>query len=308
MSAPRRGATTLRGILLVDKPRGLTSHDVVARVRRVTGERRVGHAGTLDPMATGLLVVLVGPYTRLEPYLSRADKAYDARIAFGRATSTDDAEGVTTEEAAVPSGVHDEKFASLALSRLLGESLQTPPQYSAIKVAGRTAHRVARAGGEIELSPRQITVSAADLMGLVAEPPSWDVSFIVSKGTYIRGIARDLGPAVGSVAHLSALRRTASGSLSIAQAVTLEHIEATRDPKSLFIDPLAALGLPVVDGEARMVFTGRPIPASLTNLDQGAFIAVSCDGQLCAIYTLDGEWFVPATVFPHTSVSESALS
>src|SRR5512140_2878132 len=132
----KRGATDLAGILPVDKPAGMTSHDVVAQVRSATGEGRVGHAGTLDPMATGLLVVLVGPFTRLEPYLSQDEKSYLARIGFGTGTDTDDAEGTAVETAPVPECVLDPGFARSTLARVIGPSIQTPPAYSAIKVKG----------------------------------------------------------------------------------------------------------------------------------------------------------------------------
>ena len=186
MSAARRGATGLSGILLVDKPEGMTSHDVVAIVRRATGEGRVGHAGTLDPAATGLLVVLVGPATRLEPYLSSATKSYEATIAFGAATDTDDADGVIVATSPVPENVRDPAYAQALLARFLGESEQVPPTYSAIKTAGKAAHRVARAGGEVVVQPRPIRVDEARLLGVDPATESWRVSFTVSKGTYIR--------------------------------------------------------------------------------------------------------------------------
>ncbi|HEY5506633.1 MAG TPA: tRNA pseudouridine(55) synthase TruB, partial [Coriobacteriia bacterium] len=220
----RRGATSLVGILPLDKPAGLTSHDVVARVRRSTGEGRVGHAGTLDPMATGLLVVLIGAYARLAPYLTSASKCYEATIAFGAETDTDDAEGAVTRRAAVPAELLDPGHARVVLSGFLGSSMQTPPAYSAIKVGGRTAHREARAGSAMELEPRPVEVLAAELLATDADAASWNVAFDVSKGTYIRALARDIGRACGSAAHLSALRRTTSGRLTLADSHTLEEM------------------------------------------------------------------------------------
>ena len=220
----RRGATDLSGILAIDKPAGMTSHDVVDRVRRVTGERRVGHAGTLDPMATGLLVVLVGPATRLAPYLTAAEKTYDARIVFGAETDTDDAEGRVTATAPVPDEVGDPFFAAGTVASLVGTHEQVPPAFSAIKRGGVTAYEAARKGEALELEPRTIEVDRRRLLGVecVGEY-AWDVEFAVSKGTYIRALARDLGRALDTAAHLGALRRTRSGTLALAQAHTLEE-------------------------------------------------------------------------------------
>jgi tRNA pseudouridine55 synthase len=304
MSARRRGATDLAGILLLDKPAGPTSHDVVAAVRRVTGEGRVGHAGTLDPMATGLLVVLVGPYTRLEPYLSAATKSYTATIAFGTATDTDDAEGAVVATAAVPPAVLDADHARAALAGLLGGGVQTPPAYSAIKVAGRTAHKAARAGEAVHLAPRSFTVRRADLLAVRADPASWDVALEVSKGTYVRAIARDLGEAEGTRAHLSALRRTACGALDVAGARTLEEVAAAGERggltavAELFADPLVALGLPTVDGDRASVASGRPLPRSLAPADasQGSPLVITVAGTLAAVYRVTADSLSPEAV------------
>lgn len=303
MSA-RRGATGLRGVLLVDKPAGHTSHDVVARVRRATGEKRIGHAGTLDPMATGLLVVLVGPFTRLEPYLSSASKGYEARIVFGTETDTDDAEGAVTRTADVPATVLDAEAARAALSGFLGESEQVPPAYSAIKVDGRVAHHAARSGSALELAPRTVTVHLAELRGIDADStggaPFWDVDFLVSKGTYVRALARDIGRAMGTAGHLSALRRTSSGPLGIAQAHTLEAVESAAADgtlPALFADPVAALKLPTLEADPRTVLAGRSLhaPAPL----QGR-VAVTANSTLIAIYRAQDERLVPEAVFPLT--------
>ena len=291
----RRG---LSGILLVDKPAGLTSHDVVERVRRATGERRVGHAGTLDPMATGLLVVLVGPATRLAPYLTAAEKTYVARIAFGAETDTDDAEGTVTRTADVPGAILDAAAAQRELDALLGESQQVPPAYSAIKVDGKVAHRVARSGGEVELAPRAITVLRAELLGLDADSAAWDVDFLVSKGTYVRALARDLGRAVDSAAHLRALRRTSSGALALADAHPLQAIEtaaASGELAALFADPVAALGLPTVEADAHAVMCGRTLEAPEGD---APLVAVLADDTLVAVYRRDGDRLVADAVFP----------
>lgn len=297
MSA-KRGATGLRGILLVDKPAGMTSHDVVARLRRATGERRIGHAGTLDPAATGLLVMLIGPFTRLEPYLSAAEKGYVARIAFGSETDTDDAEGAVVRESAVPPDVFTTETGEAALRALTGPSEQLPPAYSAIKVGGRTAHRVARAGGELELQPRPITVHRATLLAQDADEGTWDVDFLVSKGTYVRALARDLGRAMGTAAHLAGLRRTSSGPLTLDAAHTLEAAERAAGDGllgELFADPLLALGLPTIPGDPVAVTAGRSIVAPP---DAAQRYAVVHEGTLLAIYGLRGTELRPEAVFP----------
>ncbi len=301
MSARRRGATGLAGVLLVDKPAGLTSHDVVSRIRRITGEGRVGHAGTLDPMATGLLVVLIGPATRLEPYLSSASKSYLATIRFGAATDTDDAEGAVTEELPVDARTFDPAAARELLSTLLGESDQMPPAYSAIKVGGTVAHRAARAGTPLDLKPRPITVYEAELTGVDAGTSTWDVSFRVSKGTYIRSIARDIGVRAATVAHLAALRRTSSGPLEVADAFSLEQIEAAGAEgfAELLIDPVRALGLPVVSTSPAAVTDGRPIAEGVDAAADGELVAMTAeDGSLCALYRRSGERLVAEVVFP----------
>lgn len=299
--ARRRGATSLSGILLVDKPAGMTSHDVVARIRRYTGEGRVGHAGTLDPAATGLLVVLIGPYTRLEPYLSAAEKSYVATIRFGSATDTDDAEGETIATAPVPDAIFDPVRAREHLGGFLGRSEQMPPAYSAIKVDGQVAHRAARAGEALELKARPIEVFEAELVAVDADEALWVVEFRVSKGTYIRSLARDLGRAAGTEAHLAGLKRTASGTLSLAQAVSLEDVErvaAMGDVADLFADPLAALGLPAVAAPLDDVVTGRKLPLpSSPELAEEALVAVTADGALAAVYRRRGDSLVPDAVF-----------
>lgn len=301
----RRGATSLTGILLVDKPTGMTSHDVVAAVRRATGEGRVGHAGTLDPMATGLLVVLVGPYTRLEPYLSAAEKSYVARIAFGAETDTDDAEGTVTRSADVPAGIFDPARARQLLTDSLGPSLQNPPSYSAIKVGGRIAHRAARAGEELKLEARPIEVFDAELMAVDPDAHTWEVRYRVSKGTYVRALARDLGRTAGTAAHLSGLRRTSSGALDLADAHSLDGIVAAGCDgriSALFTDPIAALGLPVIDLAPELLehgrspeITGDPRPPA------GSLVAVRCEGALAGIYRAAADRLAPAVVLPRES-------
>jgi tRNA pseudouridine55 synthase len=301
MSAVQRGLSGLSGVLLVDKPEGMTSHDVVNRIRRATGERRVGHAGTLDPLASGLLVVLVGPATRLEPYLSSKEKGYEATIRFGAETDTDDAEGQVVSEASVPAEILTAAKAEEVLSGFVGESSQVPPQYSAIKVGGKVAHRVARSGGELELAARCVSVLRAELLGLDADSATWRVAFDVSKGTYIRALARDIGRACGSAAHLSALTRVSSGALTLAEAHSLTQIDEAAGAqriRSLFIDPVRALSIPVIEVPRGLVADGRPLNlgSAEASLSEG-LIAVSCDGSLTALYRSGGQRLKAEVVF-----------
>ena len=287
----KRGQTDYSGILLVDKPSGMTSHDVVDRVRRATGERRVGHAGTLDPMATGLLVVLVGPAARLAPFLTAAHKTYDASIAFGSETDTDDADGRVTVCVAVPDEVADPFFAAGTVASLVGLHEQVPPAYSAIKRGGTVAYQAARAGEAMELEPRTIEIASARLLGVNCNSEVvWDVAFSVSKGTYIRALARDLGRALDTAAHLGALRRTHSGSMDVADSCTLEEIESAVDVTDLFTDPIAALGIPALDVDedvAVRVRNGAALDAAThgaAGLAAHASMGITHDGVLLGVY------------------------
>ena len=290
MSAARRGATGLAGVLAIDKPSGMTSHDVVSAIRRSTGERRIGHAGTLDPAATGLLVVLIGPATRLAPFLTSASKSYRARIAFGAQTDTDDADGAVIGTSEVPSALVDAAYAARMVAALVGDHLQVPPAYSAIKRGGTTAHRAARAGAPLDLEPRPVTVIDSRLVSVQAAPAvSWEIEVTVSKGTYVRALARDLGRSCGTVAHLAALRRLSSGNLTITDASTLEDaVDRGSDPSGLFADPVRALGLPVravSAEEARSVRVGAAIPAGdLEKASPGTPVAVADADRLYAVY------------------------
>lgn len=300
----KRGASGLSGVLLIDKPKGLTSHDVIDRVRRASTERRVGHAGTLDPMATGLLVVLLGPATRLEPYLSGKDKRYDARITFGTATDTLDATGRVTQTASVSQALSDPAFAAKLLDGFIGVQLQTPPTYSAIKRDGKTAHRVARAGGEMVIEPREVTVHEVELVAIGSDSTGatiWDVALLVSKGTYVRSLAADIAEAAGTVGHLSALRRTGSGPLDVTSAHTLERVsQAAQEPASgiatLFNDPIDALGLPVTDGDPAVVTAGRALSLPARALGEGAVWGIESDGRLLALYRETSDHMSPCVV------------
>jgi tRNA pseudouridine55 synthase len=211
----------LVGILNIDKPGGWTSHDVVARVRRLAGQKRVGHAGTLDPMASGVLPVLLGRATRLADFIQLGRKTYAATIRLGASMDTDDAEGTLMLERPVPPLTDELLEDTLAAFR--GDILQTPPRYSALKVAGRRAYAVARAGGEVELAPRPVTIDDLRLVAWSASELKIEVT--CSKGTYIRSLARDVGIALGTLGHMRALVRTRVGSFALDEAVGLEALE-----------------------------------------------------------------------------------
>ena len=207
---------SLNGVLVVDKPGGLTSHDVVARARRIFGTREVGHAGTLDPMATGVLLLLFGEATKLSNFLTQNDKRYLATVRFGRATDTLDADGATTRECPLSAESLGESAVNAALAGEKVRVRQTPPTVSAIKVEGRRAYALTRAGVAPELPPREVRVE--ELRLLARDSTTLTLELRVSKGYYVRALARDLGEALGAPAHLATLRRLASGRFELAEA------------------------------------------------------------------------------------------
>jgi tRNA pseudouridine55 synthase len=209
------------GVLLIDKPNEHTSHDVVARLRGILKMRRIGHAGTLDPMATGLLVMLVGKATKLSQYLMSVEKEYTGTIELGKVTNTQDAEGDTLSTIPVP--LLTEAEVRQALVGFLGDQYQVPPMFSAIKIAGKPLYKSARAGEDVEREPRFIRVMSYELTRW--ESPEIDFRVLCTKGTYVRTLAHDLGQRLGCGAHLKALRRISSGSLNVSRAVTLEQLQ-----------------------------------------------------------------------------------
>jgi tRNA pseudouridine55 synthase len=217
----------MEGVLLVDKPRDHTSHDVIARLRGKLNMKRVGHAGTLDPMATGLLVVLVGKATAFSQYLISLDKEYTATMKLGVVTNSQDADGEMLETKPVPPLTTEQVKA--AMNTFLGDQYQTPPMFSAIKVNGVPLYKLARKGEEIEREQRFIRVMSWDLLRF--ESPEIDFRLRCTKGTYVRTLAHDLGQKLGCGAHLTALRRTATDRLNVAQALTMEQIEALPLPE-----------------------------------------------------------------------------
>ena len=250
----------MNGFVVVDKPAGMTSHDVIARLRRALGERRIGHAGTLDPAATGILLIGVGRGTRLLRFLEAHEKEYEADAILGLRTSTQDAEGDVTGEADA-SAVTEQDVRAL-LPRFTGEIDQVPPMVSAVKIGGERLYKKARRGEEVERAPRRVTVHALDLMGFESGPHARaSLRVVCSRGTYIRTLAADLGDALGVGAHLTALRRTRVGPYALDKAVPLDAVTSEQ------LAPMAEAlsGYPRhdvgVDG-ARALIQGKPLPAA----------------------------------------------
>jgi tRNA pseudouridine55 synthase len=211
----------MNGLLVLDKPSGLTSHDVVAIVRRATGEKSIGHLGTLDPMATGVLPLLLGKYTRLAQFFGQAEKSYEGRIRFGFATDTFDAEGTPVGEAQALTKSLEELRAMAVVFR--GEIDQVPPVYSAKKINGVAAHKLARAGAEVPVKAARITIHDFELTGLEGETAAFTMR--VSAGGYVRSVAHELGQMAGCGAHLASLRRTRAGVFTLAEAVTVDQLK-----------------------------------------------------------------------------------
>ena len=281
------------GLVIVDKPAGWTSHDVVARIRKLAGTRRVGHAGTLDPMATGVLVVGVEKATRLLGYLALTEKEYTGTIRLGQTTDTDDADGAVIE--VVPAVKIGEDELLRAVRTLTGEITQVPPGFSAIKVGGRRSYQLARAGQAPALQARAVTVSRFDVTAVRRDDDLLDVDVAVtcSSGTYIRALARDLGAALGVGGHLTALRRTRVGPYLASQARTLDQLAAEAEQAS-------GVGLTSLAEAAAAAFSRRELSAdearllshggklSPTGAGQVPVAAFAPDGTLVALLTDDG--------------------
>jgi tRNA pseudouridine55 synthase len=289
------------GLVVVDKPSGLTSHDVVGRLRKLLGTRKIGHAGTLDPMATGVLVLGVGRATRLLGHLALTDKAYDATIRLGQATVTDDAEGEVTS--VVPAGdVTDEAIAA-GVAALTGDLMQVPSSVSAIKVDGQRAYKRVRAGDDVTLPARPVTVAAFDVHEVrrAADVVDLDVSVTCTSGTYVRALARDLGAALGLGGHLTALRRTRVGPYTLDAARTLEQLEAEATASPVAVLPLgdgARAAFPARDldaAEASVVAHGGPLPAS--GEPAGPVAVFGPDGGFLALVERHGDRLKPTAVF-----------
>ena len=302
---PARRPTAPDGLVVVDKPAGWTSHDVVARMRRVAGTRKVGHAGTLDPMATGVLVLGIGRATRLLTYVVGADKEYTATIRLGVATTTDDAEGeqITRADA---SGVTRARI-DAGVAALTGLIEQVPSSVSAIKVNGQRAYARVRAGEQVALAARAVTVSRFDVHAVrtvaldATAALDVDVTVVCSSGTYVRALARDLGDALDVGGHLTVLRRTRVGGYGLAMARTLDELAALDDDVPLDVLSLADAAratFPVRDltpDEARDLSYGKHIGATAPGSEPVA--AIAPDGTLVALLATSGSYARPVLVF-----------
>jgi tRNA pseudouridine55 synthase len=283
-----RTIATADGVLLVDKPAGITSHDVVALARRSLGTRRVGHSGTLDPFATGLLIVLVGQATRLARFVEDEPKVYDATITFGAETDTDDVTGEVVRTADRPAAA--DVYAGIRA--LTGRILQRPPAYSAKQVQGRRAYAAARVGAPLTLEPVEVMVDAWSVRHL--SPSKLDATITCGGGTYIRALARDLGRLTGSAAHLSVLRRIRSGVFDVRHARTVDELRAS--PVHLESMRMAIPNLPsqsLEEAEVTRIRNGQPIPARAHG---SVVVLVDGNGDLVALANRDGDVIRPSVV------------
>jgi tRNA pseudouridine55 synthase len=284
------------GLVVVDKAPGMTSHDVVARVRRLAGTRKVGHAGTLDPMATGVLVLGVDRATRLLGHLMLTEKSYDATVRLGVTTTTDDAEGEVVAETAA--SFHQHGLVAAEFGEQVGDIMQVPTAVSAIKVDGKRAYARVRDGEQVELKARPVTIHSLEVLDqrVVGDWLDVDISVRCSSGTYIRAIARDVGAALGVGGHLTALRRTAVGSFDLSVARTLEQL--AEDFAVLPIADAARATFPAVDlddEQAAHVRFGRALDLPLP--EDGPHAVFAPGGEFLALYERRGERARPVAVF-----------
>jgi tRNA pseudouridine55 synthase len=286
-SPPTRSPST-EGLLLVDKPAGLTSHDVVAIARRALGEQRIGHAGTLDPFATGLLVLLAGRITRLLPYLDSEPKVYEARIQFGAETDTDDASGRVVREAPLPIRADVDR----GIAALTGTLDQEPPAYSAKQVGGRRAYDAARRGAPLTLPLSRVTVHSWEVKARTND--TLDAVIACSGGTYVRALARDLGRRAGSAAHLAALRRIGSGPFHVHEACGVDVVRAGR---CTLVAPMRALSSLAVE-RLNEVTAGRAASGGLVDatVDGDRAALLGPNGDLIAVAERSGSSWQPRTV------------
>lgn len=288
-------ADVVEGVLPVDKPVGPTSHDMVARGRRSLGTRRIGHTGTLDPFASGLLLLCIGRATRIAEYLTGMDKEYEAVVRLGVATDTYDSTGTVTAEHGVDDVTAED--VQRALMPLRGSIIQMPPAYSAKKVRGERAYAIARQGRDVALTPVNVVIHSLTLRTF--DVPELTLNIVCSSGTYIRAVARDIGEALGTGAHLTALRRTAIGPHRVESAVSAEELES--DPaavRAALIPPLDAIGdFPALELSADDIVDirhGRRVER-VSNIS--GTVALSAGGELIAIAESDGERLAPRKVF-----------
>jgi tRNA pseudouridine55 synthase len=257
----------VNGLVVIDKPGGITSHDVVGRLRRITGEKSIGHLGTLDPMATGVLPLVLGKFTRLAQYFSSAEKVYSGIIRFGFATDTYDAEGEPASPNSAPTLTLDEVQA--AAQPFHGELQQTPPPYSAKKIGGKPAYQLAREGKPVDLKPATVYIASFEITAL--DGPDASFTMAISAGGYVRSVAHEMGQALGCGAHLASLRRTQAGVFTLADAHTLDELQPFAGNEealqALFIHPRNILAeMPSVTGDAQAL--GRLRNGAQANLPE----------------------------------------
>ncbi len=289
----RRRPPTVHGLAVVDKPAGVTSHDVVGMLRRRLGERRVGHAGTLDPDATGVLLVGVGNCTRLLRFLTDLGKTYRGQVRFGSTTDSLDSTGVTTGVFDM-SGLTDAQVHTAGAEHLTGPSLQIPPMVSAVKVDGKRLHELAREGVEIEREPRPVTVYRFDVEP-TADPLVYDIEVHCSKGTYIRTLADDLGRLCGGGAHLHGLRRVAVGGFTVEEAASPDTVELRSLPEAMRDYPHVQVDAAI----AALVGNGRALDREPHGfVGDGPWAVLGPDGDLLAMYEAHEGRAKPAVVLP----------
>ncbi|WP_297556264.1 tRNA pseudouridine(55) synthase TruB [uncultured Actinomyces sp.] len=314
LDVPRARVSAADGLLIVDKPQGVTSHDVVGAVRRLAATRKVGHAGTLDPMATGVLVLGIGKATRLLTFITGADKEYRARVQLGAATDSDDADGQIISRM----GARDLNVGSIdeALASMRGEVMQVPAKVSAIKVDGKRAHALHREGKDVKLAARPVVISrlerTSDLVAtqLGDGTPTVEFDLVVecSSGTYVRAIARDLGEMLGTGAHLTALRRTRVGKWTLDDAVTLDHLarfvasQPEENPHPIDVLSLTQAAsqqfdtIELSEDEAEAMRHGNATKVAVRTPD-GQITACTWKGQVRALVTRSGKKYQPVLVF-----------
>jgi tRNA pseudouridine55 synthase len=276
------------GLLLIDKPAGMTSHDVVAGARRALRVRRIGHTGTLDPFATGLLVLLVGRATRLARYVDSDPKVYNATIRFGAETDTDDITGTVVAEATPPTLLDLRR----AIPGLTGKLQQLPPAYSAKQIGGVRSYAAARRGETLQLKPAEVTVESWEVASF--DGRDLEATITCSSGTYIRALARDLGRAVSSAAHLAALRRERSGRFAVGEAIPMEQLGGILGRLRPMSDAVAHLPrVELSEEEARQVANGRAVPAAG---EPGGLAALTLGAELVAIAELTADCWQPRLV------------
>ena len=275
---------TPNGVLVVDKPAGMTSHDVVARVRRIFNTKKVGHAGTLDPDATGLLVLGLGHATRLLSFAQAGPKRYTAVASFGTSTTTQDASGdvIETKDVAIDAGTVE-----AAARRFVGVIEQIPPMVSAVKVGGERLYKKARRGEEVERAPRNVTIHSLEMTEFRAEPPEATFDVTCSPGTYIRTLVHDIGQELGCGAHLKTLRRTEASGFTERDAVPLDRVEPSHLRPT--VDAVGSLTRVAVSDDAlRLVADGRPVPVEGVDLAEDERVALIADDRLLAVYKRRG--------------------